>query len=322
MNDSRHMLADFAWDQRAGVWLRRELVAEGFDDRSLRRLVKAGVLHQPRRGAYIDRSVWADLSPEDRHRVTCRAVLMRAKSGSVLSHGSSVIEQGGKVFGFDLREVHLNRVDGRAGRREAGVVQHRALLPATQVRVVNGVPVTSPARAATEMSTLVGLESCLVTTNWFLGHGDMTRAEMREMLAASRHWPRTLHNPLLEMLMDGRNQWPGEARLSYILWRHSVPRPIPQYPVRGLDGALVGIVDFAWPGLGVFLEFDGRIKYERHRRYGESLEQFLLREKQREELIVQLTGWTCIRVTWAQLGQPTQLAGRIMRVLESRRLAA
>lgn len=77
-------------------------------------------------------------------------------------------------------------------------------------------------------------------------------------------------------------------------------------------------VDFAWVELGVFLEFDGKIKYERYRREGETLEQFLMREKAREERICQLTGWVCIRITWAQLAAPQQLAGRIRRILESR----
>ena len=68
------------------------------------------------------------------------------------------------------------------------------------------------------------------------------------------------------------------------------------------------------------MEFDGKIKYAKYRRKGESLEDFLIREKAREELICQLTGWVCIRITWAQLDQPRTLAGRVRRVLDSRTL--
>ena len=61
------------------------------------------------------------------------------------------------------------------------------------------------------------------------------------------------------------------------------------------------------------------MKYEKHRRKGETLEQFLMREKQREELICQLTGWVCIRVTWSDLAAPELLARRVRKLLESRR---
>ena len=77
-------------------------------------------------------------------------------------------------------------------------------------------------------------------------------------------------------------------------------------------------VDLAWVLLGVFLEFDGRIKYKKHRRKGETLEEYLMREKAREERICQLTGWVCVRVTWDQLANPRVLAARIRKILESR----
>ena len=44
-----------------------------------------------------------------------------------------------------------------------------------------------------------------------------------------------------------------------------------------------------------------------------------MREKKREELICQLTGWVCIRVTWADLATPELLARRVRKLLESRR---
>jgi hypothetical protein len=90
-------------------------------------------------------------------------------------------------------------------------------------------------------------------------------------------------------------------------------------PVLDELGRLFAYADFVWEEEGVFLEFDGRIKYELYRREGESLEEFLMREKKREERICQLTGWVCIRITWADLANPQQTAARIRRMLDSRR---
>ncbi len=81
------------------------------------------------------------------------------------------------------------------------------------------------------------------------------------------------------------------------------------------DGRVVARVDFAWPELKVFLEFDGRIKYEKLLREGERPSDVVIREKQREELVCRLTGWRCIRVTWDDLASPGRLAAKIRAVL-------
>ena len=101
--------------------------------------------------------------------------------------------------------------------------------------------------------------------------------------------------------------------------QQNLPRPEPQYVVRDEHGHVFARVDFAWPEEGVFLEFDGRIKYERYRREGETLEEYVMREKRREERICQLTGWVCIRIGWADLEDPVATSARIRRLLDSRR---
>ena len=64
------------------------------------------------------------------------------------------------------------------------------------------------------------------------------------------------------------------------------------------------------------LEFDGAIKYHRFRRPGESLEEMVMREKGREDLLRELTGWTMIRITWADLARPAEPAARIRRAIQ------
>jgi hypothetical protein len=78
---------------------------------------------------------------------------------------------------------------------------------------------------------------------------------------------------------------------------------------------VVANVDFAWPEYGVFLEFDGRIKYQELLRVGESPTDVVLREKKRQDLIERLTGWRCIRITWADLYHPERTAALIRQEL-------
>ena len=38
----------------------------------------------------------------------------------------------------------------------------------------------------------------------------------------------------------------------------------------------------------------------------------MLREKRREERVAELTGWRCIRITWADLAYPERLRGDVL----------
>lgn len=310
------------WDSDCGVILRREALAVGYDDRTIYANLRRGLWVRIRMGAYIDAAVWAGLDEVGRHRVTARAVLKTAHPSAVLTHVSAVVEHGAPVWDVALTEIHLTRTDGRPGRREAGVVHHRGGLDETDVQVANGIPVSRAGRSALELTTMAGVESSLVSINWLLGRSATTKPELEHLLEAFRHWPGSLRSDLVVRLADGRCAWPGEARTGHLLWREHVPAAEPQYEIRDGWGNVIGIADFAWPRLGVFLEFDGRIKYERLRREGETLDEVILREKRREELICQRTGWVCIRITWEDLGRPTTTARRIRAILESRRTAA
>jgi len=49
------------------------------------------------------------------------------------------------------------------------------------------------------------------------------------------------------------------------------------------------------------------------RREGETIEAAILREKAREDLLRELTGWLMIRLIWADLDHPVATANRILR---------
>lgn len=303
------------------VLLRRDLIAEGLTDRDIHAQVKAGALTKLRYGAYAPTELVKELDEVDMMRARARAVLRTAHETAVLSHQNSLAEHGVPLWGVGLDETHLTRTDGRAGRREAGVVHHRATLGKRWWAVRDGVATTHPARAAIEVATAHGPEAGLVAACGVLHLELATVAELHEAAAAARHWPGSLGTRLVLARADGRLTNVAEARTWHLFFEQRIPRPEPQVRVLDEDGNLLGIVDFLWPGLRVFLEFDGRIKYEQHRRPGESLAAYLMREKRREEQICVHKGWICIRVTWADLERPVVLARRIVKALESRGLA-
>lgn len=236
-----------------------------------------------------------------------------------LTHVSAALERGVPVWGISYDEVHTTRTDAGGERREAGVVHHGGVLDEEAVEEVNGVRVSRAPRCAIEVSTVAGLEPALVVTNAMLHMGLLTEHELGEAAAELKHWPETLTNHLLLHLADGRMESVAETRTAYLCWAQHLPRPEPQVEIFDDQGLAFARVDFAWPEYGIFLEFDGKVKYEKFRRDGESLEEFLMREKRREEKICQLTGWICIRITWVDLENPIATARRIARLLAAHR---
>lgn len=300
------------------VRLRRELIDEGFTDRDIARSTRIGALTKLRYGAYVRSELVAGLDEVGLMRARSRAVLRTAHDASVLSHQSALAEHGVPLWGVELEETHLTRVDGRAGRREAGVSHHRGALEKQDWSILDGVRVVRPARAAIEVITAHGPEVGLVAISGVLHARLATLAEVHEAALKAARWPNSLSTRLVLARADVPLTSVAEARTWHFFHVQRIPRPDPQVEVYDDHGNLLGIVDFVWREAGVFLEFDGRIKYERFRRPGETLEDYLLREKRREEQICLTTGWVCIRITWADLERPVTLARRLRKVLASR----
>jgi hypothetical protein len=300
------------------VFLRRDALADGYSDRAIDRRVRSGEWHRVRRGAYCSGELWRSLSRADQHRVLARAVLRTAHPSTVLSHTSAAIEHGAPVWGIDLKVVHVTRTDGRTGRKEAGIVHHRGVLDEEDVTICGGVRVTSPTRAAIEVTTIAGVEESLVTANGLLHAGLVSAASLAEMAVAAKNWPNSLTTDLVLRLADPRIESVGESRTWYLCWTQHLPMPGPQVKIRDETGQIVARVDFAWPELGVFLEFDGKVKYAEPVDEESDTTAVVLAEKRREERICVLTGWVCIRITWADLAHPTATARRIRAVLQSR----
>ena len=124
-------------------------------------------------------------------------------------------------------------------------------------------------------------------------------------------WPSTLRSDLVLRRATDKCESVGESRLWHLCAAYGLPQPIPQFAVCDETGQVRYRVDFAWPEYGVFVEFDGRVKYGQPWNGAEDAVDVVLREKRREDAIRELTGWLCVRVTWADLAQPVQSVARL-----------
>jgi hypothetical protein len=292
--------------------LRRELVDRGWTDQAIRAQLRSGTWTRVRPGAYADTTPWRALGTSDRHLVLSRAVHDHARTASVLSHASALVAHGAPTWGLDLGTVHVTRRDGKCGRREAGVRQHRGRLLGGDVVERQGLPVTSPTRAALEVTTVATSEAALVAVNHLLHEGLTTIDLLRDRFAHHMdRWPFTLTTDLVLRRATRKCESVAESRFMHHCYACGLPIPVPQFVVRGADGRELYRLDFAWPELGVFAEVDGRSKYVDPWRVGETVADVVLREKEREDEVRELTGWLCVRITWADLAAPEKLAARL-----------
>lgn len=312
---SNRLIAD---DQ---FFLTRDAIAAGLDDKAIARRVRAGDWVRIRHGAYTTREHWSALAAQGRRRLVARAAYRTAGTPVLLSHTSMLDELGLAVW--DMPDgVHLTRLDQKAGRRSAGVIQHRGLARASDVTRRNGMWMTSGTRTALDCLTLTGVERGLVLAWAVLKAKETTLDLLREGARASTYRPGSLSEHVVLSLLDGRLESVAECRALFLFWNENLPMPELQYPVFDRNGRLVAVLDFAWPRLGVFAEVDGKIKYTDPDREGETAVDVVLREKRRDQLVTGLTGMRGIRLDWHDLGQSARTAQRLRSAFADRPWAA
>jgi hypothetical protein len=293
-----------------GLLLRRDVIRCGYHDNHLAQLVKARHLVRIRQGAYALRTVWESLDPVGRNLLLSKAVMLQYGDDVALSHGSAALAWSGPHHGLDLERVHLTHFDG-GGRRAAGVVHHEGSCSVGDISRLNGHWLTSPGRTVLDVATLHGVEAGVVLGDDFVHRGLTSVAELVQLAGPMEFWPSTIALRIVLDLIDGRSESVGETLFRLLCRNMRLPRPELQWEVFAPDGRLVGRSDFVWHDGMLMGEFDGRVKYHRFRRPGESIEDAVLREKRREDELRELTGYRMIRLVWADLFDAARTAARV-----------
>ena len=299
-----------------GFFTRQHAREMGYADRDVTRMVRARAWTRLRRGVYVFTDVWATLDGVARHRVRSNAVLHSLGDAVALSHVSGVIRHGIDVWGLDLRRVHVTRLDGGAGRIEAGdVVHHEGFWLDTDVIEVDGQRVLRPERCVLEAGSRTSNEKalCLIESGFRARLYDV--AQLQAAYDLMRHWPFARHLALPLAIASPLAGSVGESRGNWLFHRVGIPRPQAQVEVRRPDGSLVGITDWHWPERKRYGEFDGELKYGRLLKPSEEPGDAIFREKQREDEIRELTGQSMIRLVWSDFDAPDATRARLQRAL-------
>lgn len=297
-----------------GFFTRAHARGAGYDDRAIAREHRSGRWTRIRRGYYVFTDVWRPATPECRHLLRCRAVLDSMGDAVALSHQSACLTLGLDLWGLPLDRVHVTRLDGGAGRIEPDVVHHEGRVLGHEVGEVDGLRVLAPTRCVLEAGSVASPESALVVLNSALHRGVTTTGEIGDQFDRMAHWPRTRHLHVPVRMSTGKSESVGETRGLWLFWVEHLPAP--QLQVEIWDGArLVGRTDWAWPRLRGLGEFDGKVKYGRLLRAGQTPGDAVFEEKRREDDLREASGCWMIRLVWDDLDDGPRTARRLRRLM-------
>lgn len=292
------------------------LLAEGYSERELRRLLRDGQLDPVRPGAYVFGGVPPDAAA--RHLLQVRAACEQLSTDAVVSHASAAVVHGLALWATPLDRVHVTRDRRSSGaRRGRRVHVHSAALEADEVVLVDGVRVTSVERTLVDLARTVPLEQAVVAVDSALHRHLASRAALD--LACLRR-PRLPGMPAARRALafaDARCPNPGESRSRVAIARAGLPAPVLQWEVRTASGLFVGRVDFGWPELRTVGEFDGRVKYGRELRPGQDPAEVLYAEKLREDAL-RAEDLGVVRWGWGDLDRFGPVAQRLRDRYRSR----
>lgn len=293
-----------------GMRHRADLLAEGYTDTELARLRRSGALATVRRGAYLPSGDERLDHPEHRHALLVDATLRRLAPGAVVSHASAAVLYGLPVWGVPLHRVHVSR-DGRSGGRVSGRLHlHVSPVAADEIVERDGRLLTSPERMLADLACSLPFEQTVAITDQALRRELCSPEGLARALtrAARRPGAPRAHRAL--RFADPRSEGVGESRSRCAMRLAGLPPPVLQWEVRSEHGRFLGRVDFAWPELGVVGEFDGRVKYGKYLKPGQSAGDAVFAEKVREDAI-RGTGLWVVRWIWADLDAFGPVADRL-----------
>jgi hypothetical protein len=298
-----------AWLTRmTRVRLTRELAADGFSPTELSALRRSGTLHRVRRGAYAD-SPEPLTDPVDRHRMLLEATVLQLSADAVVSHMSAAALHGLPTWNQELHRVHLTRNRDGGGKVRRYTHLHTSPLPPEDVVEIGGRPVTSLARTVVDLSRTLTMVQSVPIGDAALRLG-LDRDDLSAIAARCVGWSGITRARRAIGFLDARGESVGESSSRVVLYQAGVPAPELQLEAFDPLGRLVGRADFGWKDHRTLGEFDGRVKYGRLLKPGQSTADAVFEEKRREDALRSL-GWEVVRWLWEDLRDPSQLRQRL-----------
>jgi hypothetical protein len=158
---------------------------------------------------------------------------------------------------------------------------------AEEIKMIDGIRVTTPARTALDIACRYPLGRAVAAIDALARATHLKTADV-ELLAERYKGRRGIRNARRVLdLVDPGAESPKETWLRLLVIRHGFPRPQTQIPVYDEYGALIAVLDMGWEEIKLALDYEG----DHHRnpvRFNTDI--------RRHDAVTEL-GWMDIRVT-------------------------
>jgi AbiEi antitoxin C-terminal domain len=255
------------------------------------------------RNARLFRDVYVNRDVQVTAALRAKAGWLWAKRQGVVAgvsaaalHGSKWVEDTTTV-----ELIHGNR------HRLPGLHTRGDRIEEDEITVVNGVPVTTPARTVLDLGCWYPTMSGVAAIDSLARATEFKAADV-ELLAQRYPGRRGITRARLAItLFDAGAQSPKETWLRLVLVNAGLPRPQTQIPVLDEFGNAIAYLDMGWENLKVAVEYDG----DQHR---SDRSQYSWDIKRLE--ILHRRGWIVIRVVAGD--RPASIVRRVTTALVGR----
>ena len=272
----------------------------GITESMISRMLHTGRLHRRHWGVYaVGHTAPVDLGDETEALLTC-------PHGAVLSHRSAAtIWSLLKPIADDPVDVMVCGSQGGKGRARIRVHRTR-LLPPRDVRIKDGLPVTSVARTLLDLADVATERELERALDEALIQRLVRLDDIREALtrATGRSGAPVLRGVLARRTTSTITRSEAEERFLALVRAAGLPEPEVNVKIHGYE------VDFLWRAQGVVVEIDG-FKYHRTKRAFE--------RDHRKDGRLKAAGLDISRITWAQMDdEPLAVIARLAAALARR----
>ncbi|MDG5485059.1 endonuclease domain-containing protein [Mycolicibacterium gadium] len=169
-----------------------------------------------------------------------------------------------------------------------GILIHRARLADDERCVVQGIPMTTPARTGFDIGRRDSLQTAIIRLDALANATDLKPHEVVGVAADHRGARGVVQLRRAVELMDGGAESPQETRTRLLLVAARFPKPRTQIVVVDDYGAFVGRMDMGWDEWKVGVEYDGPQHWEDPEQHARDIDRLA-------DLAAR--GWAIIRVS-------------------------
>jgi very-short-patch-repair endonuclease len=261
---------------------RRQLLAAGISSNTIDRLARTSLLRRVHCGVFaVGPGTPIPLADET-------AALLAVRAGATLSHHTAAMLLGLRPPASGDGLIHVT-VPGASVGDPTAVRAHRSIILAPRdVRVREGLPVTSPARTLLDVAPLVSARDIERAIDQMVIRRIGTVRGVEELLGRAGHHP---GRAVLACVVDVYTTTTftrsvAEERFLSLIRDSGLPQPLVNVRRHGYE------IDFFWPEERVAVEVDG---FAYHRTRGR------FEGDRSRDAALRKAGITVIRITWRQL---------------------